>query len=293
MLEGAALFEATAVGPESRAARLTATARAFRHPRSPLERANDRLLLWLVAFSVPLDRRAHRLRLRPRRRRDRRARTDADRGDRQPRPRGLILLISLTAAVSAFKVAQRGVLAQQLNAVESLASVDVVCTDKTGTLTEPTLRVVRLVPAERRRRGDARRARSPRYAAIAPSRNTTLQAIADAELAEVDGGRVVGQVPFSSRRRWSALDLGDERLVLGAPELFASAAPELAEQARTRPAVDDACSRSGASESPLPAAGPSRASRSTCGRLAWSCSPSGCGRTRPRPWRSSPPRTSR
>ena len=55
-------------------------------------------------------------------------------------PEGLILLISLTAAVSAFKMAKRGVLAQQLNAVESLASVDVVCTDKTGTLTEAALR---------------------------------------------------------------------------------------------------------------------------------------------------------
>jgi cation-transporting ATPase E len=53
-VEGAAVFEATAVGPESRAARLTATARAFRHPRSPLERANDRLLLWLVAMAIPL-----------------------------------------------------------------------------------------------------------------------------------------------------------------------------------------------------------------------------------------------
>ena len=62
-------------------------------------------------------------------------------------PEGLILLVSLTAAVSALKIARRGVLAQQLNAVESLASVDIVCTDKTGTLTEPTLRVVRLAPA--------------------------------------------------------------------------------------------------------------------------------------------------
>src|SRR5207245_7496257 len=53
-VEGAALFEATAVGDDSRAARLTATARAFRHPRSPLERANDRLLLWIVAAAVPL-----------------------------------------------------------------------------------------------------------------------------------------------------------------------------------------------------------------------------------------------
>ena len=44
-VDGAALFEATAVGPDSRAAKLTATARAFRHPRSPLEKSNDRLLL--------------------------------------------------------------------------------------------------------------------------------------------------------------------------------------------------------------------------------------------------------
>ena len=42
---------------------------------------------------------------------------------------------------------------------------------------------------------------------------------------------MVAQVPFSSRRRWSALDLDDERLVLGAPELFAGTDPGLAEQA--------------------------------------------------------------
>src|SRR5205814_9654456 len=53
-VEGAALFEATAVGPDSRAERLTSTARAFRHPRSPLERANDRLLLWLIVCSLPV-----------------------------------------------------------------------------------------------------------------------------------------------------------------------------------------------------------------------------------------------
>jgi len=52
------------------------------------------------------------------------------------------------------------------------------------------------------------------YAASAPSRNITLQAIADAGLAEAEKRPVVGQVPFSSRRRWSALDLGDERLVV-------------------------------------------------------------------------------
>src|SRR5581483_9251765 len=109
-VEGVALFEATAVGPDSRAERLTETARAFRHPRSPLERANDRLLLWLVGLSVPLaigltvSAFAH-------------TETSVTRvqaitaGVVNLVPEGLILLISVTAAVSAFKMAQRGVLA--------------------------------------------------------------------------------------------------------------------------------------------------------------------------------------
>jgi P-type E1-E2 ATPase len=228
-VEGAALFEATAVGPDSRAARLAETARAFRHPRSPLERANDRLLLWLVALSIPLaialtvSAFAH-------------TETSTTRiqaitaGVVNLVPEGLILLISLTAAVSAFKVAQRGVLAQQLNAIESLASVDIVCTDKTGTLTEPNLRVVALVPAEGT---DTRElaGQLASYAASSPSRNLTLEAIADAALADVAPRAVDGQVPFSSRRRWSALDLGGDRLVLGAPERFADRDRQLAKQA--------------------------------------------------------------
>ena len=142
-------------------------------------------------------------------------------------PEGLILLVSLTSAVSAVKMARRGVLAQQLNAIESLASVDVICTDKTGTLTEATLRVVELVPADGDRRGRRWRGRSARFAASAPSRNATLEAIADAALAGDDAARAAAQVPFSSRRRWSALELDGERLVLGAPERFAARRPGL------------------------------------------------------------------
>ena len=230
VVEGAALFEATAVGPDSRAEKLTATARTFRHPRSPLERANDRLLLWLVGLSIPLaigltisvfahsDTPAHRVQA-------------LTAGIVNLVPEGLILLISVTAAVSAFKMAQRGVLAQQLNAIESLASVDVVCTDKTGTLTEPKLRVVGLLPTDRSDEAALGRELAT-YAASAPSRNLTLDAIADAGLAEVPGKPVAAQVPFSSRRRWSALDLGDERLVLGAPERFADADPALVDRGR-------------------------------------------------------------
>ena len=190
-------------------------------------------------------------------------------------PEGLILLISVTAAVSAFKMARRGVLAQQLNAIESLASVDIVCTDKTGTLTEPTLRVVAMVPAGGEDEESLARELSS-YAASAPSRNLTLEAIADAGLAEVEPRRVVAQVPFSSRRRWSALDLGDERLVLGAPERFADADPALADRARAEASAGGGCSRSGAAESPLPTDDSEPAvSRRRPGRSAWSCSPSG------------------
>ena len=166
-------------------------------------------------------------------------------------PEGLILLISVTAAVSAFKIAQRGVLAQQLNAIESLASVDVVCTDKTGTLTEPTLRVVGLVPAAGTDEAALRRVLA-RYAASSPSRNLTLQAIADAGLADVAPARIVAQVPFSSRRRWSGLDLGDERLVFGAPERFADADPALAARAREEASGGRRVLAVGRTDSPFP-----------------------------------------
>ena len=55
-----------------------------------------------------------------------------------------MVLVSLTYAAAAVRMSRRGVLAQQLNAIESLASVDTICVDKTGTLTEASLRVVEL-----------------------------------------------------------------------------------------------------------------------------------------------------
>jgi magnesium-transporting ATPase (P-type) len=255
-VEGAAVFEATAVGSDSRAEQLTATARTFRHPRSPLERANDRLLLGLIVLSVPL---AIGLTVSVLTRvRGHHAQVQAIvAGLANLIPEGLILLLGLTAAVSAFKFAQRGVLAQQLNAIESLASVDTVCTDKTGTLTEPSLRVVALVPAAGVDTGSLRRELA-RYAASSPSRNATLQAIADADLAEVVASDVVDQIPFASRRRWSALDLGDDRLVLGAPERFDGADPQQTIRARDEAAAGRRVLEIGRVTGPMPNGGSER-----------------------------------
>ena len=136
----------TAVGDDSYAFRITGEARTFRHPRSPLERALNFLLFSLVAVMIPLGLVLgyalwHR-------RTEHSAVPTAVAAVVTLVPEGLILLTSLTFAVGALRIARRGALAQQLNALESLASVDIVCTDKTGTLTEPEPRVLAAVPAE-------------------------------------------------------------------------------------------------------------------------------------------------
>ncbi len=211
VVEGVGEYVVSAVGRDSYAERLTGQARSFRHPRSPLERALNRLLFVLVAVLVPLGAVLgyalwHR---------------HAAVGTAVPTsvaavvtliPEGLILLASLTYAVAALRMARLGALAQQLNATESLASVDVVCLDKTGTLTQPRLRVVELV-------GPGSLAQElGMYAAAAGTRNGTLEAIA----AAYPAARVAAEdeLPFSSRRRFGGQRLHGVGYVLGAPEHF-------------------------------------------------------------------------
>jgi len=257
-VEGEGTFVATAVGPDSQAAKLTATARAFRHPRSPLEKAMDRLLIILVGCMVPL---AIALGL-----------SLLLRDDPGPDavqtmtasivnlvPEGLVLLVSLTAAVSATKIARRGVLAQQLNAIESLASVSVLCTDKTGTLTEAALRVVGVWPAPGVTEDELKRCLA-RYAASAPRRNGTLEAVHAAALVDVPAAPVTAQVPFSSRHRWSALELdGTDRLVFGAPEALLAGRTgidALHEAAAAEAATGRRVLALGRTAAPLPEPGP-------------------------------------
>src|SRR5262249_20004280 len=117
-------------------------------------------------------------------------------------PEGLILLMSVTYAVAAIRMARRGALAQQLNAIESLASVDAICLDKTGTLTDGGLQVEMLVPGPGVEEGELAHELG-RYSASSPSRNATLLAVLDHCGGAKEEPRA--SVPFSSRRRWSAL----------------------------------------------------------------------------------------
>ena len=114
-------------------------------------------------------------------------------------------------------MSRRGVLAQQLNAIESLASVDTICVDKTGTLTEAALRVVELIAAPGVAPTEELRHALATFAAGASTRNVTL-AGDRRRLPGEAGAAARAEVPFASRRRWSAMQPAGTTLYLGAPE---------------------------------------------------------------------------
>jgi cation-transporting ATPase E len=220
VVEGAGSYEVAAVGHDSYAAKLLGDARSFRHPRSPLELAVNRMLLFLVGLVVALGALlGYALWHRQASLSD--AVATATAGVVSLVPEGLVVLVSLTFAVSALRMARRGVLAQQLNAIESLASADVVCLDKTGTLTDAALHVLEAIPAQDVQAAELERILA-QAAASASLRNATTEALAE-RFALPDGEapqEPLAEVPFASRRRWSGVQLGEGTLLLGAPERF-------------------------------------------------------------------------
>ena len=133
-------------------------------------------------------------------------------------PEGLVLLTSIAFAVGATRLAEKKVLTQELAAIEGLARVDVICLDKTGTLTEGALALSTLEHLG----GDA--ADAPEVlAAIGASDdhpNPSLLAIANAYPA-APGWTLTDAVAFSSARKWSAAAFdGHGAWYLGAPDIL-------------------------------------------------------------------------
>ncbi len=124
-------------------------------------------------------------------------------------PEGLVLLMSVTLAVAAMRLARQRTLIQQMAATEGLAAVDTICVDKTGTLTDGSLRLVAVEAAGGDAKGDAERALA-RFAASAGERNRTLQTIAERYPAQPE--RVGAEVPFSSSWKWSGVTLNGQQL---------------------------------------------------------------------------------
>lgn len=235
VVTGTGLALVTAVGADSYASRLTSEIRKHSLVRSELREATNRILVYLSWILGPLivvtligrvltyggfseifvdDR-------------WRRALLDAVAAVVGMIPEGLVLLTSLAFGVAAIQLAAKKVLVQELAAVEVLARVDVLCLDKTGTLTtgELSLHGTEVV-------GDA---------AVVELAETALAAFGSDEAGNATSGllgshfrsdrfRVTRRIPFSSATKYSAVamtvDGAESAWVLGAPERVLEAHPE-------------------------------------------------------------------
>ncbi|MGO8683240.1 MAG: HAD-IC family P-type ATPase [Thermoleophilia bacterium] len=206
---GSGYYEAEKVGLDSLANRLTASAQTYQRVRTPLQREVNSIVRWLLlivlAFEVLVVVKSivgH---------------VPFVQGVRMSTvivslvPNGLVLAIALAYALGAVRMAGKGALIQKANAVESLSNVDVLCTDKTGTLTSNSIRFSELVPlAVEGDDGGAGSRVARQLAAFAASSgqgNRTAEALAAAFPGQP--ASVVDQVQFSSARKWSGLALDD------------------------------------------------------------------------------------
>jgi cation-transporting ATPase E len=143
-------------------------------------------------------------------------------------PKGLVLLISVALASGVIALARRKILVQELFALESLAHVDVLCLDKTGTITEGRMSVQTVYPCREPPLPLARLLGNFLHNAV--DNNATNQAL-KAYFPLCSDLAAAARIPFSSQRKWSAMTLsGLGTLALGAPDRLSRAAlpPEVA-----------------------------------------------------------------
>jgi cation-transporting P-type ATPase E len=228
-LNGSGYYEVDAVREESHAEQVAGEAREFRHPPSPLQREVNRILGATTILMVPLAA-LLLIALALRSVEFQEAAQTSTAGLITLIPEGLVLLMSVTLAIAAVRLARMNTLVQQMAATESLAAVDTVCIDKTGTLTDGSLELISVEVADASEPARVHRDLAS-FAASAGERNRTLQAIADNYPGAPE--KVEAEVPFSSDWKWSGLTLngrGPRRrsYVLGAPDvLMQSGALEL------------------------------------------------------------------
>lgn len=136
-------------------------------------------------------------------------------------PEGLVLLTSTVLAVSVIRLSKSNVLVQELYCIETLARVDTLCLDKTGTLTEGSLQVEKIIATMSSQQENLKTILQL-FAKFSPDFNTTIEAIRDFcnitnninENYQLDHA-----VPFSSEKKWSGISLKNKgSYVLGAPE---------------------------------------------------------------------------
>jgi cation-transporting P-type ATPase E len=226
---GSGAYRATKVGPEAYAAKLAEEASKFTLVKSELRNGINRILQFITYLLVPAGLLTIYTQL---------FTTRAGWQQSVLRmvgalvpmvPEGLVLMTSVAFALGVVRLGQRRCLVQELPAIEGLARVDMVCADKTGTLTESGMRVsdVEELTAPREKVADVLAA----LAAADPHPNASMRAIAET-YARVPGWIATATAPFKSATKWSGVSFGDHgNWVIGAPDVLLDPASAAAEQA--------------------------------------------------------------
>ena len=195
-------------------------------------------------------------------------------------PEGLVLMTSIAFAVAVVRLGRRKCLVQELPAIEGLARVNMVCVDKTGTLTENRMQVADVRRLDSAPGMDTIVDVLASMAADDARPNASIQAI-DEAYRNPPGWTATAIAPFKSATKWSGVSYSARgNWVLGAPDVLLDPSSRVAEQAEQadRPR-------------PYPAAGvhqsacrPSLCALATSSPPPWSCSSKGFGPTPARRW---------
>jgi cation-transporting ATPase E len=144
-------------------------------------------------------------------------------------PQGLVLMATFAFVLGAVRMSRRGALVHRLNTVESMASIDTLCMDKTGTLTTNRLHLEKVCPLDETIPEEAIRQRLRLFASASLDRASKSLAALRAALGEAPV-ELLDQLPFKSQNRYSAVrvrsELAECVLVLGASEALRPFVPE-------------------------------------------------------------------
>ena len=133
-------------------------------------------------------------------------------------PEGLVLLTSTVLAVSVIRLSKSKVLVQDLYCIETLARVDTLCLDKTGTLTEGIMEVVDFVPITKSE--DEMKNIMANISKSSEDENSTIDAIRGYFTKISTKFNPIKKVAFSSKLKWSGINFEDEgSYIIGAPEI--------------------------------------------------------------------------
>lgn len=225
---GSGYIKVTNVGEENYANRISANSRYEKKPESQLMRFLNRIITVLTFIVMPLGILLFTIRYF-----NGSPYADAILGATASMvsiiPEGLMLLTGLSLAIGVLNLAKCNTLAQSVPSIETLARVNVLCLDKTGTITSGDMKVHSLIPTGHLPPEELETALSE-VARTMNEPSATNRAIRERYF-KTSQWEVTGETPFSSARKWSSVTFKDQgTYVIGAPELVCPHLPEEIQQ---------------------------------------------------------------